>query len=35
MPAFAYHVCADPERYGVAFDEQQRAISIEEKPKFA
>lgn len=30
---FAYHV-QDPERYGVvAFDEQQRAISIEEKPK--
>ena len=30
---FAYHV-HDPERYGVvAFDEQQRAISIEEKPK--
>jgi glucose-1-phosphate thymidylyltransferase len=29
---FAYHV-QDPERYGVvAFDEQQRAISIEEKP---
>jgi glucose-1-phosphate thymidylyltransferase len=29
---FAYHV-KDPERYGVvAFDEQQRAISIEEKP---
>jgi glucose-1-phosphate thymidylyltransferase len=29
---FAYHV-HDPERYGVvAFDEQQRAISIEEKP---
>lgn len=29
---FAYHV-TDPERYGVvAFDEQQRAISIEEKP---
>jgi len=29
---FAYHV-NDPERYGVvAFDEQQRAISIEEKP---
>ena len=31
---FAYHV-HDPERYGVvAFDEQQRAISIEEKPKY-
>ena len=30
---FAYHV-NDPERYGVvAFDAQQRAISIEEKPK--
>ena len=30
---FAYHV-NDPERYGVvAFDEQHRAISIEEKPK--
>ncbi|MEI8327045.1 MAG: glucose-1-phosphate thymidylyltransferase RfbA [Betaproteobacteria bacterium] len=30
---FAYHV-HDPERYGVvAFDEQQRAVSIEEKPK--
>ena len=30
---FAYHV-QDPERYGVvAFDGQQRAISIEEKPK--
>jgi len=30
---FAYHV-QDPERYGVvAFDEHQRAISIEEKPK--
>jgi len=29
---FAYHV-HDPERYGVvAFDAQQRAISIEEKP---
>ena len=29
---FAYHV-QDPERYGVvAFDEQQRAISLEEKP---
>lgn len=30
---FAYHV-PDPERYGViAFDEQRRATSIEEKPK--
>ncbi len=30
---FAYHV-HDPERYGVvAFDAQQRALSIEEKPK--
>ncbi len=30
---FAYHV-HDPERYGVvAFDDHQRAISIEEKPK--
>ena len=30
---FAYHV-TDPERYGVvAFDGEQRAISIEEKPK--
>lgn len=30
---FAYHV-QDPERYGVvAFDSQQRAVSIEEKPK--
>lgn len=30
---FAYHV-NDPERYGVvAFDAQQRAVSIEEKPK--
>jgi glucose-1-phosphate thymidylyltransferase len=30
---FAYHV-TDPERYGVvAFDDQQRAVSIEEKPK--
>ena len=32
---FAYHV-QDPERYGVvAFDELQRAVSIEEKPKLA
>ena len=32
---FAYHV-QDPERYGVvAFDAQQRAISIEEKPAYA
>ncbi|BCO27368.1 glucose-1-phosphate thymidylyltransferase 1 [Rhodoferax lithotrophicus] len=31
---FAYHV-TDPERYGVvAFDDQKRAISIEEKPKY-
>lgn len=31
---FAYHV-HDPERYGVVdFDAQQRALSIEEKPKF-
>jgi glucose-1-phosphate thymidylyltransferase len=30
---FAYHV-TDPERYGVIeFDDQQRAVSIEEKPK--
>jgi len=30
---FAYHV-TDPERYGVvAFDDQKRAVSIEEKPK--
>lgn len=30
---FAYHV-TDPERYGVvAFDDKQRAVSIEEKPK--
>ena len=30
---FAYHV-TDPERYGVvSFDERQRAISIEEKPR--
>ena len=30
---FAYHV-HDPERYGVVeFDDQQRAVSIEEKPK--
>ena len=32
---FAYHV-TDPERYGVvAFDDRQRALSIEEKPKAA
>lgn len=32
---FAYHV-QDPERYGVvSFDAQQRAVSIEEKPKQA
>ena len=31
---FAYHV-QDPERYGVvAFDDQGRAVSLEEKPKF-
>jgi glucose-1-phosphate thymidylyltransferase len=31
---FAYHV-HDPERYGVvAFDSQQRALSIEEKPQY-
>lgn len=31
---FAYHV-NDPERYGVVeFDQQQRAMSIEEKPKY-
>jgi glucose-1-phosphate thymidylyltransferase len=30
---FAYHV-TDPERYGVvSFDDQQRAVTIEEKPK--
>ena len=30
---FAYHV-SDPERYGVVeFDNEQRAVSIEEKPK--
>jgi glucose-1-phosphate thymidylyltransferase len=30
---FAYHV-TDPERYGVVeFDDRQRAVSIEEKPK--
>ena len=28
---FAYHV-ADPERYGVGFDDTMRAMSIEEKP---
>ncbi len=32
---FAYHV-SDPERYGVVeFDKEQRAVSIEEKPKQA
>lgn len=32
---FAYHV-TDPERYGVVdFDKNQKAISIEEKPKYA
>ena len=30
---YAYHV-SDPERYGVVeFDEEMRAVSIEEKPK--